>query len=165
MSSAQSAFIKKRYIHDNFMYVRGLARRLHKSKTPALLFKLDIRKAFDSVRWEYIIDLLQRRGFPPRFREWITALLRSSSSRILLNGVPGPLIMHGRGFRQGDQSLRCCSSSPLTPYSRSSTLPLGAGCCTSLRGVVQFSAPPFMLMMRPSSWPRSSRTLITSPSP
>ena len=102
ISSAQSAFIKRRCIHDNFMYVRGLARRLHKNRTPALLFKLDIRKAVDSVKWEYIIDLLQRRGFPPRFQEWITALLRSSSSRILLNGVPGPIIRHGRGFRQGD---------------------------------------------------------------
>ena len=56
VSNAQSAFIKKRSIHDNFMYVRNLARKLHKSKTPTLLFKLDIRKAFDSVRWEFIIE-------------------------------------------------------------------------------------------------------------
>ena len=50
VSNAQSAFIKKRSIHDNFLYVKNLARRFHKGKTPALLFKLDIRKAFDSVR-------------------------------------------------------------------------------------------------------------------
>jgi hypothetical protein len=68
VSNAQSAFIKKRSIHDNFLYVKNLATRLHKNNTAALLFKLDIRKAFDSVSWEYIIDLLQRRGFPPRFR-------------------------------------------------------------------------------------------------
>uniref|UniRef100_A0A453BAR3 Uncharacterized protein n=1 Tax=Aegilops tauschii subsp. strangulata TaxID=200361 RepID=A0A453BAR3_AEGTS len=36
VSNAQSAFIKTRSIHDNFMYVRNLARRLHKSKTPSL---------------------------------------------------------------------------------------------------------------------------------
>ena len=84
------------------MYVRNFARRLHKRKTPALLFKLDIRKAFDSVKWEFILDLLQRRGFPSKFRDWIAALLCSSSSRCLLNGLPGPPIYHGRGFRQGD---------------------------------------------------------------
>ena len=50
VSNAQSAFIKTRSIHDNFMYVRNLAQRLHKSNTPSLLFKLDIRKAFDSVK-------------------------------------------------------------------------------------------------------------------
>ena len=102
ISNAQSAFIKKRSIHDNFMYVRNLARRLHKNKTPSLLFKLDIRKAFDSVRWEYVLDILQRCGFPSRFRDWIAALLSTSSSRVLLNGVPGPPISHGKGLRQGD---------------------------------------------------------------
>jgi hypothetical protein len=51
---------------DNFMYVRNTARRLHRSRTPALLIKLDIAKAFDSIRWDYILDLLQRLGFPQR---------------------------------------------------------------------------------------------------
>jgi hypothetical protein len=45
----QSAFIKGRCIQDNFTYVRALLRRLHRSKTPSLLMKLDISKAFDSV--------------------------------------------------------------------------------------------------------------------
>jgi len=67
VSNAQSAFIKSRSIHDNFMCVRNLARRLHKCRTPSLLFKLDIRKAFDSVRWEYILELLRWRRFPPSF--------------------------------------------------------------------------------------------------
>lgn len=101
VSNAQSAFIKKS-IHDNFMYVRNLARRLHQNKTPSLLFKLDIRKAFDSVRWEYILDLLRRLGFPDRFRDWIAALFCTSSSRVLLNGIAGPPILHGCGLRQGD---------------------------------------------------------------
>ncbi|KAK1607280.1 hypothetical protein QYE76_030953 [Lolium multiflorum] len=102
VSSAQSAFIKRRSIHDNFLYVKNLATRLHKNKTVALLFKLYIRNAFDSIRWDHIIDLLQRRGFPHRFREWVLALFITSTSRVLLNGVVGPPISHGRGLRQGD---------------------------------------------------------------
>jgi hypothetical protein len=86
VSNAQRAFIKKRSIHDNFLYVKNLATRLHKSKTPTLLFKLGIRKAFDNVRWDYIVDLLPKRGFPSRFRNWIVALLTTSSLRFLLHG-------------------------------------------------------------------------------
>jgi hypothetical protein len=71
ISNALSAFIKKRSIHDNFLYVKNLATRFNRAKIPALLFKLDIRKAFDSVRWEYILELMQRRGFPPCFRDWV----------------------------------------------------------------------------------------------
>lgn len=107
ISNSQSAFIKSRSIHDNFMFVRGFVRRLHRNKTPSLLLKLDIMKAFDSIHWDYILDfyildLLQRRGFPPRFRNWITAIWASSSLRVLINGIPGEPIKLGRGLRQGD---------------------------------------------------------------
>jgi hypothetical protein len=63
ISTTQSTFIKKRSIHDNFLYVRNLTRRFHRTKTPALLLKLDISKAFDSVRWDYLLSLMQHRGF------------------------------------------------------------------------------------------------------
>lgn len=32
------------------------------------------------------------------YREWVTALMRTSSSRVVLNGVAGPLIKHGQGL-------------------------------------------------------------------
>lgn len=102
VSNAQSAFIKKRSIHDNFMYVRNLARRFHRTKSPTLLLKLDIKKAFDSVRWDYLMDLLRHLGFPSHFRDWVSTLLSTASSRVLLNGIPGDPIRHGQGLRQGD---------------------------------------------------------------
>ena len=48
------------------------------------------------------MDLLQHLGFPAKFRDWITALLSTSSSRVLLNRIAGAPIRHGRGLRQGD---------------------------------------------------------------
>jgi hypothetical protein len=102
ISNAQSAFIRNRSIHDNFLFVRNFARKLHQNKTPALLFKLDIKKAFDSVRWDYLLELLHRMGFPSRFLGWPSILISSATSRILLNGVPGQPIRHGRGIRQGN---------------------------------------------------------------
>ena len=69
VSIAQSAFIKRRSIHDNFLYVRNLARKFYRTKKPMLLFKLDINKAFDSVRWDYLLEMLSHHGFPARFHD------------------------------------------------------------------------------------------------
>jgi hypothetical protein len=102
ISKSQSAFIRGCSIHDNFQYVRTLARRSHRNRTPMLLIKLDISKAFDLVRWDYLLSLLQHIGFPAKLRDWIAAILSTSSSQILLNGIQGQHIRHGRGLRQGD---------------------------------------------------------------
>ena len=75
---------------------------MHKEKTPGFFLKLDIAKAFDTVSWPYLLELLDHLGFGPRWRRWICSLLSSASSRILLNGKPGPAIRHARGLRQGD---------------------------------------------------------------
>lgn len=55
----QNAFIRGRTIHDNYVYVSGIAKALRQSKTPALMIKLDIEKAFDTVSWEFILQILE----------------------------------------------------------------------------------------------------------
>jgi hypothetical protein len=65
VSNCQSAFIKKRSIHDNFLYVQSTVRKLHKQKMPPLFLKLDIHKAFDMVNWSYLLEVLQALGFGP----------------------------------------------------------------------------------------------------
>jgi len=80
VSRAQSAFIKKRSIHDNFLYTQNLIRELHKAKRPSLFLKLDIAKAFDTVRWDYLQEVLQQLGFGPRWRSWVTTLLGTANS-------------------------------------------------------------------------------------
>jgi hypothetical protein len=101
-SLCQSTFIKRRNIHDNFIYVCNLTRKFHRTKTATLLLKLDISIAFDSVRWNYLISLLPHRCFPQNRQNKIIALLSTSTSRVLLNDIPLQPIPHTRGLRQGD---------------------------------------------------------------
>ena len=54
------------------------------------------------MRWDYLLDIMRRRGFPPRWRAWASILFSTATSRVLLNGIPGLDIIHGRGLRQGD---------------------------------------------------------------
>jgi hypothetical protein len=95
---------KKRSIHDNFLHVQNLIKKLHSSKTPSLFLKLDISnsKAFDSVGWAYLIEVMMVLGFGQVWREWVCLSLASASSRVLLNGDSGFSFWHARGLRQGD---------------------------------------------------------------
>jgi hypothetical protein len=49
ISNNQTAFVRRRCIHDNFVYVKEVIERLHKKKTPALFIKLDVSKTFETV--------------------------------------------------------------------------------------------------------------------
>lgn len=102
VSTDQNAFIRGRSIHDNYKYVQRTAVLYRKRKVPRILLKLDVSKAFDTLSWPFLLEVLQALGFGNNWRRWITTLLSTASSRILLNGQPGRPIIHRRGVRQGD---------------------------------------------------------------
>jgi hypothetical protein len=102
VSTNQSAFIKKRFIKDNFMLVQQTTQFLHQQEQPRILFKLDISKAFDSVSWAFLLEVLKKMGFDTIWCDMISSLLATSSTQILMNRVPGGFIAHQRGLRQGD---------------------------------------------------------------
>jgi hypothetical protein len=99
--SNQSAFIKGRFIQDNFMLMQQISRFLHQQKQSRFLFKLDIFKALDSISWAFLLKVMKM-SFNTIWCDMISGLLATSSTQILLNGVPGDFIVHQRGLRQGD---------------------------------------------------------------
>ena len=102
ISRAQSAFIRRRGIQDNFLYTHNLIKDLQRHKRPGLFLKLDIAKAFDSVRWDFLMEVLEQFGFQPKWRAWVSILLATSSTSVLLNGSRGNWFKHFKGLRQGD---------------------------------------------------------------
>jgi hypothetical protein len=98
----QTAFIRVRRIHDNFRSVQLYCRWLHAHRHSCILLKIDIAKAFDSVAWPFLLEVLERMGFPARWRDWIAAILSTASTKVLVNGRAGRRICHARGLRQGD---------------------------------------------------------------
>jgi hypothetical protein len=102
VSNNQTAVIKGRSIQDNFLLVHQLARSLHRSKQPHVMLKLDMTKAFDSVSWSFLLEIMQHLGFGRRCCNLISLLLSTASTQVLINGQPGQTISHLRGLRQGD---------------------------------------------------------------
>jgi hypothetical protein len=63
-----------------------------KRHAPATVFKIDFRKAFNSISWDALDRILLAKGFPELWRTYINMLKQTSQTTILLNGVPGKWI-------------------------------------------------------------------------
>ena len=74
----QNAFIRSRTIQDNFKYIQRPSVLIRKKKIPTLLLKLDISKAFDTLSWHFLLEVMQARGFGRRWCRWISALLSTA---------------------------------------------------------------------------------------
>ncbi|GJR77142.1 RNA-directed DNA polymerase, eukaryota [Tanacetum coccineum] len=74
VSDVQSAFVSNRHILDGpFILNELLSWCKHKSK--ALIFKIDFEKAFDSVRWDYLMRFLANYGFWTKWRSFDSRVL------------------------------------------------------------------------------------------
>jgi hypothetical protein len=74
-------------------------RFLHQKKLSRILLKLDISKAFDSVSWPFLLEVMQQLDFGQIWRDIICGLLSSAMTQVFLNDIPGDVIHHRRGLR------------------------------------------------------------------
>nr|GFB48940.1 RNA-directed DNA polymerase, eukaryota, reverse transcriptase zinc-binding domain protein [Tanacetum cinerariifolium] len=72
-----------------------------------MFFKVDFAKAYDSIRWDFLDDVLNSFGFGSKWRSWIRGSICSGKASILVNGSPTVEFQFHRGFKQGD---------PLAPF-------------------------------------------------
>jgi hypothetical protein len=149
----QTAFIRGRCIQDNFLLVQESAKAFHARKEASLLFKVDIAKAFDSISWPFLLSVLRQRGFGTRWIRWISLLLRTARTRVLVNGFEGDTLLHGRGLRQGD---------PISPSS--SSLPWMCSPPCSARPSAPASSPALVQPVSSTGFPSMLMTWWFSPS-
>nr|GEW66707.1 glucose-methanol-choline oxidoreductase, FAD/NAD(P)-binding domain protein [Tanacetum cinerariifolium] len=71
-------------------------------KKQSLIFKVDFEKAYDSVRWDFLDDVLKKFGFGNKWCAWIQSCLRSSRDSIIINGIPTKEFQFFKGLKQGD---------------------------------------------------------------
>ncbi|KAA0040707.1 LINE-1 retrotransposable element ORF2 protein [Cucumis melo var. makuwa] len=101
------AFVKGRQITDAILMANEAVDYWLTSKSKGYVLKLDIEKAFDKVRWEFIDYMLKVKNYPSKWRSWINACISNVQYSILINGRPKGRIIPNRGLRQGD---------PISPF-------------------------------------------------
>ncbi|KAK6158949.1 hypothetical protein DH2020_006263 [Rehmannia glutinosa] len=102
LSPTQFGFIPGRQIHDCIAMVSEGFNVLQGRSDSNMILKIDIRKAFDTLRWDFLLYVLRHLGFSKIFVHWLEVVLRSSRISVLLNGTPVGYFACSRGVRQGD---------------------------------------------------------------
>ncbi|XP_074318577.1 uncharacterized protein LOC141655393 [Silene latifolia] len=103
VSCSQGSFVKGRNIVDNVLICQDLVRLYNrKTASPRCLIKIDLRKAYDTVEWEFIHQILNALKFPTRFINLIMVCVSSPSYSLHVNGSTFGYFQGKRGLRQGD---------------------------------------------------------------
>ncbi|KAL9688535.1 hypothetical protein QQ045_032957 [Rhodiola kirilowii] len=108
INQAQGAFVKGRSIVRNVnvaqQLMAGYGRR---NISERMAWKIDLRKAYDTISWDFLDSMLHELKFPLKFISWVQMCLKSSSFSVLINGEMVDYFNGKRGIRQGD---------PLSPF-------------------------------------------------
>ncbi|GJT49872.1 putative reverse transcriptase domain, reverse transcriptase zinc-binding domain protein [Tanacetum coccineum] len=103
VSPNQSAFVPGRNISDNILLTRELMHNYHLDRgTPRCAFKVDIQKAYDTVDWGFLKEVLIGFSFHARMVHWIMECVTTTSFSISINGNLHGYFKGKRGLRQGD---------------------------------------------------------------
>ncbi|GJX07043.1 RNA-directed DNA polymerase, eukaryota, reverse transcriptase zinc-binding domain protein [Tanacetum coccineum] len=104
----QCAFIPGRHISDNILITQELMFGYSwKVGARKCAFKVDIKKAYDTVNWEFLRAVLVQFGIHDTMINWIMVCLTTASFSLYVNGEIHGFFKSKRGLRQGD---------PISPY-------------------------------------------------
>ncbi|XP_020243176.1 uncharacterized protein LOC109821398 [Asparagus officinalis] len=100
ISDAQSSFVKGRLISSNILLAHELVKHYGRKYTsPKAVLNIDLRKAFDTINWDFIRAMLKGLGFPDIMTSWIMECISTPKFSISINGI-----LHG--YFQGARGLR-----------------------------------------------------------
>lgn len=107
-------FIPGRSITDNILLANDLVRGFHLDKGPArMCLKLDLSRAFDSVRWKFLEVAMEHLNFPRKMINWILECVRNPAFSVIVNDFSVIVNDKPCGFFNSNQALR--QACPLSP--------------------------------------------------
>ncbi|KAL4282863.1 hypothetical protein GQ457_16G008650 [Hibiscus cannabinus] len=101
ISGNQFAFTKGRQILDCIQVANKVLDHVKSQKLEAVVFKIDFRRAYETVSWGFVDLMLAKLGFGNMWMKLIHSCISTTSTSILVNGSPTETFHICRVLRQG----------------------------------------------------------------
>ena len=102
ISRSQSGFIQGRQISEVTRLIYDIMNYTEKNKIDGLLMLIDFEKAFDSISWKFMYNVLEYLGFTPNFINWIKLLNNNIQATVIQAGCKSEFFKIEKGCKQGD---------------------------------------------------------------
>ncbi|KAI5083821.1 hypothetical protein GOP47_0003564 [Adiantum capillus-veneris] len=120
----QYGFIPRRQIHDNIATVLFAIEYAKYTQQDVLMLQVDIAKAFDTIQWDFISQVMSKLGFGPKMRNIVYLFYLNAYAQCLLAGEATLPWNLGRSVRQGcplSAFLYAIATHPLLLYLETSS--------------------------------------------
>lgn len=103
VSSSQTAFMRGRNILEGVVVLHETVHdELHRKKLNGVIFKVDFEKAYDKVKWPFLLQTLRMKGFSPKWISWVESFISGGSVAVKVNDEVGHFFQTEKVVRQGD---------------------------------------------------------------
>ena len=98
----QKGFIAGRFLGENVWLIYDVLFESKKQNIPGLILSIDFEKAFDTVSWRFISEVLDYFNFGNSIKTWVGLFQKGSETCISQNGFMSECFNLRRGCRPGD---------------------------------------------------------------
>ena len=96
----QKGFIAGRFLGENERLIYDILFESKKQNLPGLLLSIDFKKAFDTVSWSFVSDVIDYFNFGNSIKTWVGLFQKGSETYILQNGFMSDAFNLRRRCRQ-----------------------------------------------------------------
>ena len=97
----QSGYITGRFIGNSIRLIKDIFEWTESNDKQGAIICCDFQKAFDSIEWDFIYQVMEKFNFGKNFQRWVKIIYRNPEIVIKNNGWISSMFSMTRGIRQG----------------------------------------------------------------
>ena len=82
--------MRGRNILEGVVVLHKTIHELHRKNLSGVIFEIDFEKAYDKVKWNFLLQTLRLKDFSPKWIEWIKSFISGGSVATNVNDEIGP---------------------------------------------------------------------------